>query len=157
MWTLGPSSFRVIDLYEFQIQASTFILTNESGTSTIQIPFVATIKLEPTNDSVFVLSNSKDDICASLDLSNMLSFPLKNVHSTPSQFPMYVVKFPCGPMYKTVFSHISPSQHPPLHPSPSSIGLNMVDALKLTKSRKKFQVEYYIHWIDNIDVCDVKY
>ena len=62
MWILGPGSFRVIGLCEFQMQASTVILTNKSGTSTVHILSVAPVKLESTDDSVFVLSDSEDDI-----------------------------------------------------------------------------------------------
>jgi hypothetical protein len=90
MWILGPSSFRVIGLSESQMQASTVILTNESGTSTVQIPSIAHVKVEPPDDSVFVLSDSEDDICASVDLSNTSSFPFKSVNSTPSQLPVHV-------------------------------------------------------------------
>ena len=49
MRILGPGSFRVIGLFEFQMQASTVILTNDFGTFTIQIPCVAYVKLEPPN------------------------------------------------------------------------------------------------------------
>jgi hypothetical protein len=137
MWILGPGSFRVIGLSESQMQASTILLTNESGTYTVQIPSIAPVKVEPLDDSVFVLSDSEDNICASVDLSNTSSFPFRSVHSTSSQLPIHVAKSPCGLMYKKVVPQISPSQRPPLHPSPSSTGLTMVDALKLTKSRKR--------------------
>ena len=157
MWILGPSSFKVICLSESQMQASTIILTNASGASTVQIPFVALVKLEPTHDNMFVLSDSKVDICASVDLSNTSLFPFKSLHSTSSQFSIHVAKFPCGPMYKRLVPHISPSQRPPLHPSPSSIGLTIVDTLKLTKSRKRSKSDLASIGFDNIDVCDVKY
>jgi hypothetical protein len=52
---------------------------------------------------------------------------------------------------------MSPSQRPPLHPSPSSIGLTMIDALKLTKLRKRSKSEFASIDFDNIDVRDVKY
>ena len=126
------------------MQVLTVILTNKSGTSTIQIPYVVTVKLETTDDSVFVLSDSKDDICASVDLSNTPLFLFKSVHSTPSQFPIHVARSPCGLMYKTVVPHILPFQRPLLHPLLSSIGLTMVDAVKLTKTRKN-QVRSRIH------------
>ena len=157
MWILGPGSFRVIGISEFQMQVSTVILKNKSRTSTVQIPFVATVKLEPTDDNVFVLSDSEDDICASVDLSNALSFLFKIVHSTFLQFPIGVAKSPCGPMYKTVVPHISPSQRPPLHPSPSFVGLTIIDALKLTKSRKIPKPNFSSIDFDNIDVRYVKY
>jgi hypothetical protein len=115
------------------MQASTVILTNESGTSTVQIPSIAHVKVEPLDDSVFVLLDSEDDICAFVDLSNTSPFSFRSVHSTPSQLPIHVARSLCGLLYKKVVPQISPSQRPPLHPSPSSTGLTMVDALKLTK------------------------
>ena len=84
MWILWPGSFRVIGLFESQMQASTVILTNESGTSTVQIPSVAHVKVEPTDDSVFVLPDLEDDICIFIDLSHTLPFSFKSVTSTPS-------------------------------------------------------------------------
>jgi hypothetical protein len=120
-------------------------MINKSGTSTVQIPFVATVKLEITDNNVFVLLDSEDDICASVDLSNTPSFSFKSVYSTLSQLPMCIAKFSCAHMYGRLISHISPSQRPPLHPSPSSIGFTIVDALKPTKSRKKIKIESRIH------------
>ena len=84
MWILGPGSFRVIGLSESQIQASIVMLTNESGTSIVKNLFITPVKLEPINDSVFVLSDSENDICASVDLSNTSSILFKTVHSTHS-------------------------------------------------------------------------
>ena len=49
MWILGPGSFRLIGLSKSQMQVSTVILTNESGTSTIQIPSIAPVKVESHN------------------------------------------------------------------------------------------------------------
>ena len=145
MWILGPGSSRVIGLFESHMQASTIMLTNESSTSTVQIPYVAHVKLEPTDDSVLVLSDSKDDICAFVDLSNTSSFPIKSVHSTPSQLPIHVAKSPCGSMYRRSVPQISHSQCPPLHPLPSYVGLTIVDALKLRYSRKKIKIRSRIH------------
>jgi hypothetical protein len=45
MWILGSGSFRVVGHSEAQMQASTVTLTNESGTSIVQISSVATVKL----------------------------------------------------------------------------------------------------------------
>jgi hypothetical protein len=109
MWILALGSFRVVGLFESQMQASTVTLTNKSGTSTIQILFVTTVKLEITYDNVFVLLDSEDDICASVDLSNTSSFSFKSVHSTSSQLPICVAKFSCGPMYGRLILHTSPS------------------------------------------------
>ena len=45
MWILGSGSFRVVGHYESQMQGSIVTLTNESGTSIVQISSVATVKL----------------------------------------------------------------------------------------------------------------
>ena len=153
VWILGPGSFRVIGLSESQMQAPTVILTNESGTSTVQIPTVATVKLEPNDDNVLVLSDSGDDICAAVDLSDISPFPFKSKNSTPSQLP----KSPFSHVCNTLVHRMTPSQRPPLHPSPSSIGLTIVDALKVTKSRKRSKSDLAFIDFDNIDVRDVKY
>ena len=76
-------AFREIGFFESQMQASTVILTNKSGTFTIQISSIAHVKLEPLYDSVFVPSDSEDDICAHVDFLDTLSFPFRNVNSTP--------------------------------------------------------------------------
>jgi hypothetical protein len=99
----------------------------------VQIHSISHVKVKPLDNSVFVLSDSEDDIYASVDLSNTSPFPFRSVHSTPSQLPLHVAKSRCGLMYKRVVSQNSPSQRLPLYPSPSSTGLTMVDALKLTK------------------------
>jgi hypothetical protein len=139
------------------MQVSIVILTNESGTSTVQIPSIALVKVEPLDDSMFVLSDSEDDICASIDLSNTSQFPFRSVHSTFSQLPIHVAESPCGLMYKKVVPQISLSQRPPLHPSPSSTGLTMVDTLKLIKSRKRSKSDLASIDFDSIDVREVKY
>ena len=45
MWILKHGSFRAIGHSESQMQLSTVILKSESGTSTIQILYVAPVKL----------------------------------------------------------------------------------------------------------------
>lgn len=57
-------------LSDSQMQVSIIILTNESGTSIVQIPSVTTVKLELTDDSVLVLSDSEDDICVAVNISD---------------------------------------------------------------------------------------
>jgi hypothetical protein len=74
----------VIGLFESQMQASIVMLTNESGTFIVKNFFITPVKLEPTDDSVFVLSDLENDICTSVDLSNTLPILFKTVHSTHS-------------------------------------------------------------------------
>ena len=49
----------------------------------------------------------------------------------------------------------SPSQCPPLHHFPSSSGLNIDDALKLTKFKKRSKPDLAIIEFDNIDVYNI--
>ena len=130
MWILGPKLFRVMSLCDFQMQASTVILTNEYGTSSVQIPSVAIVKLEPTDDSVLVLSDSKDDICIVVDISDTSPFPFRSRDSTPSKLHMQLPKFPYNSLYMRVAHHGAISQCPPLHHFSSLLGMIIVDALK---------------------------
>lgn len=134
MWILGLGSFRVIGLSKSQMQAFIMFLTNESSISTIQIHGVATIKLEPNEDDVFVLFNSKDDVCKDVDLSNTKPLPFINENSTLSQIHVYLPKFPYMPLYMMLTCQGIPSRCPPLHPHYSSIGLSIVVALRQAKS-----------------------
>lgn len=63
----------------------TIIFTNKYGTSTIQFPIIANVKLEPSDDNVFVLLDYSDDICDVVDLSNTLPFPFQDTPYVPSQ------------------------------------------------------------------------
>ena len=119
------------------MQSSTVILTNKSGTSKFQTPSVAHVKYEPTDDSVLMLSDSKDDIFIFVDLIDILLFRFRSVYSTLSQLLIHVAKSLCSPMYGRLVHQFTPSQHSPLYPLPSSIGLTIVDVLKLTKLSKK--------------------
>ena len=131
-------------------------MTNESGTSTVQISSVGIVKLEPIDDSVLVLSDSEDDICASVDLSNKSSFPFKSVHSTPSQLPIHVAKSAQG-LYGNDGSPNLTFLVSSTTPFTVIYRLAMVDALKLTKSRKKSKSDLASIDFDNIDVREVKF
>jgi hypothetical protein len=157
MWSLGPGSYRVMGLFDSHMQASTVILTNESGTSTVQVPSIVTVKLEPTDDSVIVLSDSEDDICAAVDLSDTSPFSFRSKDSTPSKPPMDLPKSPYSPLYVKMAHHGSVSQRPPLHNFSSSVSMNIVDALKQTKSRKRSKSDLASIDFDSIEVRDVKY
>lgn len=49
------------------------------------------------------------------------------------------------------------SPYPSLHYYSSSLGLSIIDALKLTKSKRRFKYDFTIIYFDNIDVCAVKH
>ena len=156
MWILGLGSFKVIGLSESQIQASIVILTNKSSTSTVLIFFLLPVELDSTDENMFVLLDSKDDICASDNLSNTLPFPFKSVHSTPSQLPIHVAKSAQG-LYGNDGSPNLTFLVSSTTPFTVIYRLAMVDALKLTKSRKKSKSDLASIDFDNIDVREVKF
>ena len=80
------------------MQASTVILTNEFGTSTVEIPSVPIVKLESTDNSVLVYSDSDDDICVAINLSDKSPFPFRSRDSTPSKPPMDLSKSSYNPL-----------------------------------------------------------
>ena len=86
-------------------------------------------------------------------ISNISPFSFINNTSTPSQLP----KSSFSPICNTLVHRMTLSQRPPLHPSSSSIGLTIVDALKFTKSRKMSKLDLAFIDFNNIDVRDVKY
>lgn len=53
-WTLGLGSFRVIGLFDSQMQASTVIFY----TSIINIPNIFNVQLEPSDDIILVSNSS---------------------------------------------------------------------------------------------------
>lgn len=113
------------------MQTSTVILTNEFGTSSVQIPSVAT-----------VISDSEDDIniCVVVDLSGTSSFPFRSRNSTPSKSPMDLSKSLYSLLYMRVAQQGSPSQHPLLHHFSSLVGMNIVDALKQSLRKYPSQI-----------------
>lgn len=52
IWSLDPTLHKVISLYDFQIPVFIVILTNEFGTSTVQIPSIAILRLEPGKNGI---------------------------------------------------------------------------------------------------------
>ena len=137
------------------MQVSIVILTNEFGTSIVQMPNVATIKTKPSDNNIFVLSSSDDDVCSTIDLfgtyflyeARIATLQLVFVDINKTHYRPFCMKLAC---------HGSPSQCPPLYLFSSSSKLGIVNALKLTKSRKMFKSDFTIIDFDNIDVHDIK-
>ena len=154
-WILGLGSFRNIGNFDSQVQSYTVVLTNNSGTSIVQIPILYNVKIEPNKNTALFLSDLDDDVCPDVDT---LSFSFRK---TRTLIPLRLLRIdidntPCSLLFMKLPPHGSPS-HPPLHPSSSSLCLNIVDALKLTKSRRRSKLDNTKIDFDNIDVRDVKY
>ena len=157
VWILGPGSFRVIGLTDSQMQASTVLLTNESGASTVNVHSMATVKIEPSDDDVLVLLDSDEEVCPVVDLSDTSPFPYKTKPSNPILVSVDIDKTPHNSSYMKLIRHGVSSQRPPLHPSSSSSGFNIVDALKMTKSKRRSKSDLTVIDFDSIDIRDVKY
>ena len=134
---------------------STILLTNEYGASTVNVPSMATVKIEPSDDDVLVLLNADENACSVVDLFDTLHSFYKTKHSNP----VFLVfdKTPHSSSYMKLVRHGSSTQRPPLHHSLSSSGFNIVDALKMTKSRKMSKSDLTAIDFESIDVRDVKY
>jgi hypothetical protein len=139
------------------MQASTVLLTNESGASTVNVPSMANVKIEATNNDVLVLLDSDDEVCPVVDLSDTSYFLDKTKSSNPILVSVDVDKTPHSSSYMKFVRHGSSFQRPPLHHSSSSSSFNIVDALKMTKSRRRSKSDLTAIDFDSIDVREVKY
>ena len=157
VWILGPCSFKVIRFSDSQRQASITLLTNEFSASTVNVPTVNTVKIESSDDDVLVLLDSDEDVCHVVDLSDISHFLYKPRSSNPVLVFVDVDKTPHSSSYMKFVRHSSSFQRPPLHPSSSSLGFNIVDALKMIKSKKMFKSDLTAMNLESIDVRDVKY
>ena len=61
VWNLTCGMYRVFGLTDAQLSASTLLVTPRNSTSTIQIPTQPTVKIEPSNVNVHVISDSNND------------------------------------------------------------------------------------------------
>jgi hypothetical protein len=136
------------------MQASIVLLTNESSASTINVP---TVKIEPSDDDVLVLLDSDEYVSPVVDLSDTSFFPYKPRSPNPVLVSMDVDKTPHSSSYMKFVRHDFSSQRPPLHPSSSSSGFNIVNALKMTKSRRRSKSDLTAIDFDSVDVRHVKY
>ena len=124
-------------LHDSQMRAFTVLLTNESGAFIVNVPSMATVKIKPSGDDVLVLLDSDEDVCLVVDLSNTSPYPYKTKSSNPVLVFVDVDKIPHNSSYMKLVCNCSSSQRPPLHHFSSCSGFNIVDALKIIKSRRR--------------------
>ena len=115
VWILAPGSFRVIGLSDSQMQASTVLLTNKYGASTVNMPTVATVKIEPSDNDVLVLLDSDEDVCHVVDLSDTSHFPYKPRSSNLVLVSVDVDKNPHNSSYMKLLRHGVRPNPPPLN------------------------------------------
>jgi hypothetical protein len=117
IWILDPESFRVIGLTESQMQVPTVLLTNEFGASTVNVPSIASIKIQPNDVDVLVLLNLDKEVCHIVDLSDTSHFPYTTKPSNSILVSVNVDKIPHNSWYMKLLRHGVLSQRPPLHHS----------------------------------------
>ena len=139
------------------MKAYIILLTNESGASTVNVPSMATVKIKPSDDDILVLLDSDEYVCHVVDLSDTSSFLYKTTPSNPVLVSVDVDKTPHNSSYMKLLRHGASSQRPPFHHSSYSSRFNIVDALKMTKFRRRSKSDFTTIDFDNIDVRDVKY
>ena len=61
VWNLTRGMYRVFGLTDAQLFASTVLVTPHNSTSTVQVPTQPTVKIEPSDINVHVISDSDDD------------------------------------------------------------------------------------------------
>lgn len=84
-------------------------------------------------------------------------FTFESMTTTPSKVSVDIDRTPYTPLYMRLAWQRTPPQHPPLHHFSSSSSLNIVEALKVTNSKKRIKYDLTIIDFNNIDLCDVKH
>jgi hypothetical protein len=65
------------------MQTSTILLTNEFDASTVNVPSMATVKIERSDDDVLVLLDSDENFCSVVDFFDTSHFLYKTKHHNP--------------------------------------------------------------------------
>lgn len=100
LWqTLGLGCLKIRVLSDCHMQESTIIMTNTCSTSTMYIPSIDIVQLEPSDNSILVLSDSNDGVCPTIDLSITSPLPFRSTHTMSSQFGANIEKYPFNPQY----------------------------------------------------------
>ena len=115
VWILGPRSFKIIRLFDSQMRTSIVLLTNEYGASTVNVPSMASVKIESSDNDVLVLLDTDEDVCYVVDLSYTSYFYYKTKHSNHVLVFVNVDKTPHSLLYMKLVRHDFSSQRPPLH------------------------------------------
>ena len=116
---------------------------------------MATVKIEPSYNDILIMLDSDEEICHVVDLLGTSSFSYKL--SNPILISVDVDKIPHNLSYMKLLCHGGLSQRPPLHLSSYSLNFSIIDALKMTKSRRRSKSDHTEIDFDNIDVRNVKY
>lgn len=118
---------------------------------------MANIKIKSSDDIDLLLSNMDDDVCLTVGFFDKSYFCSRTRTSNHPLVSIVVYKVPRGPLCMKLPHHGYFSPCPPLHHFSSSLGLNIVKALKVIRFKKGSKSDLNTIDFDNINVHDVKY
>jgi hypothetical protein len=147
-WSLSAGSYKVIGLSKLDMDASTMLLTNKSIKPIPQIHSLRKVKLEV--DDVVVLSDSDEDNIQVVDIAGTSSYPFQSPCSFTSTSSVQ-------PLHGSDPSPHIHSQKPHVHPTSSISNVHILEALKITKCRRRSKSDLTNIDFDNIVIEDVKY
>lgn len=157
------SSFSFLSRNDFAMHFRNILLVfvgfhaNNSCTYTVQLPIMANVKLEPSDDIVFPLSNSDDDVCSAIDLFDTMHFPFRIRTPTQSLVSIHVHITPCSPLCMKLPLRGSPYPCPPLHPSSFFKAWILSMHWKWQKCKRRSKFDLTTIDFDSINVRDIKY
>ena len=128
VWTLSTGTFKVYGLSHAQMSESTVLLTPPPSTSTVQVPGLASVKIEPSDNSVHLLSDSDDDTHSEIKLGDTRSNPFQSRGSQDSGRPSRQGS-------RSSLSASLSTGPPPIHPT-SKKTRSIMFSIRLTASRR---------------------
>ena len=127
VWNLTRGMYRVFSLTDAQLSASTVLVTPHNSTSTVQVPTQPTVKIEPSDINVHVISDSDNDAILDGPTGGTSRIPIRRRGSIGSTCSLPTPDLRRSPSIS--------SSRPPVHPA-SQRPRSVVEALIKTVSRK---------------------
>ena len=127
VWNLTCRMYRVFGLIDAQLSASTVLVTPRNSTSTVQVPTQPTVKIEPSDVNVHVISDSDDDAIPDGPTGGTSRLPIWRCGSIGSTRSLPTPDLRRSPSIS--------SSRPPIHPD-SQRPQSVVEALIKKASRK---------------------
>ena len=110
VWTLSSGTFKVYKLSDAQMPESIVLLIPPPSTSTIPNFSLASVKIEPSDNSLCILSDSDDDTHSEIKLGDIVSNSFQTRGSQESSRPSRHNSR--SSMSLSLFTG-----HPPIHPT----------------------------------------
>ena len=157
--SLGACSYKVIGLFELEMDGFIMLLTNESITTAPRNHPFRKVKLEV--EDVMVLSDSNEDNIQVVDIAWTSSYPFQSLWIFTSTSFVQALSSndpsPYKPLNLSIFEHHRRSTKPHVHPTSHVSNVNILEAPKITKCCRRSKSDLTNIDFNNIVVEDVKY